>query len=111
MKTNRRKNNVITNTKKVVRLNESDLTRIVKKVIKESKYGDEFIDYYDLAEEIAEMLYEEAENDGYDGEEYEDRFRDLAETIAEKLISQFNSMYNDIMDDYRDEYLEILDGE
>lgn len=113
MKTNNRKTVKVANTgkKKVVKLTESDLARVVKRVINE-QIDDHFnIDFYDLQEHLVQLILHELEEMGYDSEEINenDKLEDLASEIAENLVEDFNEKLSYIVDEYRDEILAIVD--
>lgn len=117
MKTNNRKTMKVANTgkKKVVKLTESDLARVVKRVINE-QIDDHFnIDYYDLQEHIVQLILHELEEMGYDSEEINEndemfnKLEDLAGEIAENLVEAFNEQLSYIVDEYRDGILAIVD--
>ena len=90
--------------KKIIRLTESDLTRIVKRVIRESRYRTVFGDQNYWTDEGGNWVEfdPDLEKTGYYDFEYEpytevERFEDIPDDIRERLFGNdklAKSMYN-----------------
>ena len=86
--------------KKVIRLTESDLTRIVKRVIKEDddEMGDSSITItvQDIFREVKDVL-----ND-YDG--YDESMRDMAMDLSEEILGRLQNDLSEILANYITDY-------
>ena len=86
--------------KKVVRLTESDLKRIVKRVIKEDddEMGDSSITItvQDIFREVKDVL-----ND-YDG--YDESMRDMAMDLSEEILGRLQNDLSEILANYITDY-------
>ena len=86
--------------KKVIRLTETDLTRIVKRVIKEDddEMGDSSITItvQDIFREVKDVL-----ND-YDG--YDESMRDMAMDLSEEILGRLQNDLSEILANYITDY-------
>ena len=86
--------------KKVIRLTESDLKRIVKRVIKEDddEMGDSSITItvQDIFREVKDVL-----ND-YDG--YDESMRDMAMDLSEEILGRLQNDLSEILANYITDY-------
>ena len=88
------------NMKKIIRLTESDLKRIVKRVIKEDddEMGDSSITItvQDIFREVKDVL-----ND-YDG--YDESMRDMAMDLSEEILGRLQNDLSEILANYITDY-------
>ena len=92
--------------KKVIRLTESDLTRIIKRVIQENNYRAKFGDTdYWIDQDGYHYFYDkDLENTGYYDLEYDpytevEDYKDIPDDIRERLFSDRN-FYNKYKEKY-----------
>ena len=97
--------------KKVIRLTESDLTRIVKRVINEG-YSLNFKRRFKLINDVILELIDSAK-DEVDEDDFNDYY-DYLENVVYWVVQELQSMYGDKDDfwyDYEDEIIEYIKDE
>jgi hypothetical protein len=97
--------------KKIIRLTESDLTRIVKRVINEG-YSLNFKRRFKLINDVILELIDSAK-DEVDEDDFNDYY-DYLENVVYWVVQELQSMYGDKDDfwyDYEDEIIEYIKDE